>query len=463
MNKAIDPALMHAAEQAAEQADGRVADTPGGQDLSAYWMPYTANRQFKQAPRLLTKAEGMHYWDAQGRQILDAVAGLWCVNAGHNRPRIVQAIQAQAAEMDFCPPFQMAHPKAFELASRVAQLAPAGMNKVFFTNSGSEAVDTALKMALAYHRVRGDASRTRLIGRERGYHGVNFGGISVGGMVANRKMFGTLLGGVDHIRHTHDLQRNAFTRGQPAHGAELADDIERLVALHDASTIAAVIVEPVAGSTGVLIPPQGYLNRLRELCDKHGILLIFDEVITGFGRTGNPFAAQTFGVTPDLMCIAKGLTNGSVPMGGVIAKQHIHDAFMTGPEHLVEFYHGYTYSAHPLACAAGLATLDTYAEEGLLTRATDMQSYFADALHSLKGEPHVIDIRNIGLVGGIELTPIAGEPTKRAFSIFLDLFQQGLLLRTTGDILALSPPLIIERGQIDQIVSMLRAALRRAA
>ena len=455
MNKAIDPALMHAAEQAAAAS--------GSQGLDAYWMPYTANRQFKKAPRLLKKADGMHYWDDQGRQILDGVAGLWCVNAGHNRPRIVQAIQDQAAEMDFCPPFQMAHPKAFELASRVAQLAPAGMNKVFFTNSGSEAVDTALKMALAYHRVRGDASRTRLIGRERGYHGVNFGGISVGGMVANRKMFGTLLSGVDHIRHTHDPVRNAFTKGQPAYGAELADDVERLVALHDASTIAAVIVEPVAGSTGVLIPPQGYLNRLRELCDKHGILLIFDEVITGFGRTGNPFAAQTFGVTPDLMCIAKGLSNGSVPMGGVIAKQAIHDAFMTGPEHLVEFYHGYTYSAHPLACAAGLATLDTYAEEGLLTRATELQGYFADAVHSLRGEPHVIDIRNIGLVAGVELSPIAGEPTKRAFSIFLDLFQQGLMLRTTGDILAISPPLIIQPEQIDQIVSMLRAALRRAA
>jgi beta-alanine--pyruvate transaminase len=318
-------------------------------------------------------------------------------------------------------------------------------------------------MAIAYHRVRGDASRTRLIGRERGYHGVNFGGISVGGMVANRKHFGSLLAGVDHIRHTHDPARNAFTKGQPAHGAELADDLERLVALHDASTIAAVIVEPVAGSTGVLVPPKGYLQRLREICDKHGILLIFDEVITGFGRTGHPFAAQTFGVTPDMITCAKGLSNGSVPMGGVIVKQSVHDAFMHGPEHLIEFFHGYTYSAHPLACAAGLATLDTYAEDGLLTRAQSLEGYFAEAVHSLKDEPNVIDIRNIGLVGGVELAPIAGEPTKRAFNVFLDCWQQGLLVRTTGDIVALSPPLIIERAQIDQIIDTLRAAIRRAA
>ncbi|MDP1901981.1 MAG: aspartate aminotransferase family protein [Rubrivivax sp.] len=451
MNHATDPALMQAAEAASPST------------LEAYWMPFTANRQFKKAPRLLAKASGMHYWDAAGRQILDGVAGLWCVNAGHARPRIVQAIQAQAAEMDFAPPFQMAHPKAFELAERVAAIAPAGMDKVFFTNSGSEAVETALKMALAYHRVRGEASRTRLIGRERGYHGVNFGGMSVGGMVANRKMFGTMLGGVDHIRHTHDLARNAFTVGLPAHGAELAEDLERLVALHDASTIAAVIVEPVSGSSGVLLPPQGYLQRLREICDKHGILLIFDEVITGFGRTGQPFAAQTFGVTPDLMTLAKGLTNGSVPMGAVLARRSVHDAFMTGPEKLIEFFHGYTYSAHPLACAAGIATLDTYAEEGLLTRASDLQDDFAQALHSLKGEPQVIDLRNIGLVGGIELAPRPGAPGQRAFDVFLDCYERGLLLRTTGDIIALSPPLIIERSQIDQIVETVRGALRRVA
>ncbi|RZJ12454.1 MAG: aspartate aminotransferase family protein [Rubrivivax sp.] len=430
--------------------------------LDAYWMPFTANRQFKQAPRLLTRADGMFFRDDKGREVLDGIAGLWCVNAGHNRPKIVKAIQEQAAELDFAPPFQMAHPKAFELAERLAQIAPTGMNRVFFTNSGSESVDTALKMAIAYHRVRGEGARTRLIGRERGYHGVNFGGISVGGMVANRKMFGSLLAGVDHIRHTHDPSRNAFSVGVPQHGAELADDLERLVALHDASTIAAVIVEPVAGSTGVLVPPQGYLQRLRDICDKHGILLIFDEVITGFGRTGKPFAAQTFGVTPDLMTVAKGITNGCVPMGAVIAQQKIHDAFMTGPEHLIEFFHGYTYSAHPLACAAGIATLDTYADDGLLTRAAAMESQFAEALHSLRDEPNVIDVRNIGLVGGIELKPLDGQPAKRAFNVFLDCWEQGLLVRTTGDTVALSPPLIIESGHIERIIDTLRAALRRA-
>jgi beta-alanine--pyruvate transaminase len=432
-------------------------------DLDAFWMPFTANRQFKKAPRLLARSAGMHYWDDKGRQILDAVSGLWCVNAGHARPRIVKAIQDEAANLDFAPPFQMAHPKAFEVASRVAKLAPEGMNKVFFTNSGSESVETALKMAIAWHRVRGEGTRTRLIGRERGYHGVNFGGISVGGIVANRKMFGTLLAGVDHIRHTHDAARNAFSVGQPAHGAELADDLERLVALHDASTIAAVIVEPIAGSTGVLIPPQGYLQRLREICDRHGILLIFDEVITGFGRTGAPFAAQSFGVTPDLMTVAKGLTNGAVPMGAVIVKDKIHDAFMNGPEHLIEFFHGYTYSAHPLACAAAIGTLDTYAGEGLLTRAAELQGYFSEAVHSLKGEPNVVDIRNYGLVAGVELAPVAGKPTQRAYDIFLDCYERGLLLRTTADIVAMSPPLIIERGQIDQIVDTLRGAIRRAA
>ena len=429
----------------------------------AYWMPFTANRQFKKNPRLLARASGMHYWDDQGREILDGVAGLWCVNAGHGRPKITAAIQAQAAEMDFAPPFQRAPPKAFELAHRVAQIAPTGMGKVFFTNSGSESVETALKMAIAYHRARGEGTRTRLIGRERGYHGVNFGGISVGGVAANRKMFGTLLAGVDHIRHTHDPARNAFSRGQPPHGAEFADDLERLVALHDASTIAAVIVEPVAGSTGVLIPPQGYLQRLREICDRHGILLIFDEVITGFGRTGSPFAAQTFGVTPDMMTVAKGLTNGCVPMGAVICKDAIHDVFMQGPEHLIEFFHGYTYSSHPLACAAGLATLDTYAEEGLLTRAAQIEHTFAEAVHSLRDEPNVVDVRNVGLVAGIELASIPGAPTRRAFGVFLDCWEQGVMLRTTGDIVALSPPLIIEPAQIEQIVETVRVALRRAA
>ncbi len=450
-----DPATL-AASRAAP-----TGSTP--QSMDAFWMPFTANRQFKQAPRLLAKAEGMHYWTPEGRQILDGIAGLWCVNAGHARPKIVEAIQQQAAEMDFAPPFNMAHPKAFELAERLVELTPAGLNKVFFTNSGSEAVETALKMAIGYHRARGDSARTRLIGRERGYHGVNFGGITVGGIVGNRKSFGPLLPGADHIRHTHDLSKNAYSRGVPEHGAELADDLERLVALHDASTIAAVIVEPVAGSTGVLLPPKGYLKRLREICDKHGILLIFDEVITGFGRLGSPFAAQHFDVTPDLMTVAKGITNGCVPMGAVFATQAIHDAFMTGPEHLIEFPHGYTYSSHPLACAAALGTLDTYAEDGLLTRGATMAPVFESALHSLKGVPHVIDVRNIGLVGGIELQPIAGQPGKRAFDAFLECWERGVLIRTTGDTIALSPPLIVENSHIDQMVSTIADVLKKNA
>ncbi len=428
--------------------------------LDAFWMPFTASRQFKSAPRLLAKAKDMHYWTPEGRQVLDAVAGLWCVNAGHSRPKIVQAIAEQAAEMDFAPPFNMAHPKAFELAEKLVQLAPAGLDKVFFTNSGSEAVETALKMAIAYHRARGEGQRTRLIGRERGYHGVNFGGISVGGIAGNRKSFGTMLGGVDHMRHTHDLAKNAFSRGLPEHGAELADDLERIVTLHDASTIAAVIVEPVAGSTGVLIPPKGYLERLRAICDRHGILLIFDEVITGFGRLGSPFAATHFNVTPDLMTAAKGITNGAVPMGAVFAKRFIHDVFMNGPEHMVEFPHGYTYSSHPLACAAALATLETYADEELLTRGARMAASFEHAVHSLRESPNVIDIRNIGLVGAIELAPIAGAPGKRAFDIFRDCFERGVLVRTTGDIIALSPPLIVEETHIDQAISTIADVLK---
>lgn len=432
-------------------------------DLGAFWMPFTANRQFKKAPRMLVGAKDMHYTTSDGRQVLDGTAGLWCVNAGHCRPKITKAIQAQAGELDYAPAFQMGHPKAFELANRLIGIAPEGMGNVFFTNSGSESVETALKIALAYHRVRGEGSRFRLIGRERGYHGVNFGGVSVGGIVPNRKMFGTLLTGVDHLPHTHLPQKNAFTKGEPEHGAELADELERIVALHDASTIAAVIVEPVAGSTGVLIPPRGYLKRLRDICDRHGILLIFDEVITGFGRLGTPFAADYFGVLPDIMVTAKGLTNGVIPMGAVFVKPEIHDAFMTGPEHLIEFFHGYTYSGNPIAAAAGLATLDTYKEEGLLTRGAEMAPYWAEALHSLKDAPHVIDIRNIGLVGAIELEPIAGAPAKRAFSAFVKAFEDGLLIRTTGDIIALSPPLIVEKTHIDQMVEGVRAALNAVA
>ena len=432
-------------------------------DLSAFWMPFTANRQFKKAPRMFVGAKDMHYTTSDGRQVLDGTAGLWCVNAGHCRPTITEAIAQQAAELDYAPAFQMGHPKAFELANQLVQLAPQGLNHVLFTNSGSESVETALKVALAYHRVKGEGSRFRLIGRERGYHGVNFGGISVGGIVTNRKMFGTLLTGVDHMPHTHNLAKNAFTKGEPEHGLDLADELERIVTLHDASTIAAVIVEPVAGSTGVLIPPKGYLQRLRDITKKHGILLIFDEVITGFGRLGTPFAADYFGVTPDIMVTAKGLTNGVIPMGAVLVSSEIHDTFMQGPEHVIEFMHGYTYSGNPIASAAGLATLETYKEEGLLQRGTELGPYWADALHSLKDEPNVIDVRNIGLVGAIELQPIAGEPTKRAFSAFVKAFENGFLIRTTGDIIALSPPLIVQRHHIDELVDGIRTVLRTIA
>jgi beta-alanine--pyruvate transaminase len=436
----------------------RLKVTPN--DLSAFWMPFTANRQFKQAPRMLVAAKDMHYTASDGRKILDGTAGLWCVNAGHCRPKITEAIQKQAAELDYAPAFQMGHPIVFELANRLVDVAPKGMEHVFFTNSGSELVDTALKMAIAYHRARGDGARFRLIGRERGYHGVNFGGISVGGIVSNRKMFGTLLTGVDHLPHTHLPGKNTFTKGEPEHGADLADELERIVALHDASTVAAVIVEPVAGSTGVLIPPKGYLKRLRDICTKHGILLIFDEVITGFGRLGTPFAADYFDVVPDIITTAKGVSNGVIPMGAVFVTKDVHDAFMNGPEHMIEFFHGYTYSGNPIASAAALATLDTYKEEGLLTRGAELAPYWEEALHSLKGEPHVIDIRNIGLVGAIELEPIAGAPTKRAFQAFVKAFERGALIRTTGDIIALSPPLIISKGQIDELIDHVREVLR---
>ncbi len=436
----------------------RLNTTPN--DLSAFWMPFTANRQFKKEPRLFVGAKDMYYTTHDGRTVLDGTAGLWCVNAGHCRPKITEAIREQAGELDYAPAFQLGHPKAFELANRLVDIAPEGLNHVLYTNSGSESVDTALKVALAYHRAKGDGSRFRLIGRERGYHGVNFGGISVGGIVANRKMFGTLLTGVDHLPHTHLPSKNAFTRGEPEHGADLASELERIVALHDASTIAAVIVEPVAGSTGVLIPPKGYLQKLRETCTKHGILLIFDEVITGYGRLGTPFAAQYFDVKPDIITTAKGLTNGVIPMGAVLVTSEIHDAFMTGPEHLIELFHGYTYSGNPIASAAALGTLDTYKEEGLLTRAAELAPYWEEQLHSLKDCPHVIDIRNIGLIGAIELQPIAGEPTKRAFSAFLKAYEKGLLIRTTGDIIALSPPLIIAKHQIDELFDKLRDVLK---
>jgi len=428
-------------------------------DLSAFWMPFTANRQFKAAPRMFVSADRMHYRTADGRAVLDGTAGLWCCNAGHNRPKIVEAIRAQAGELDYAPAFQMGHPKAFELANRLRDLAPAPMEHVFFTNSGSESVETALKIAIAYHRAKGQGQRTRLVGRERGYHGVNFGGISVGGIVNNRRHFGALLSGVDHLPHTHLPEQNAFSRGQPEHGAHLADELERIAQLHGPETIAACIVEPMAGSTGVLMPPKGYLERLREICTKHGILLIFDEVITGFGRLGSSFAAERFGVMPDLITCAKGLTNGVIPMGAVLATAEIHDAFMQGPEHLIELFHGYTYSGNPIASAAGLATLDTYREDGLFQRAADLAPYWEDAVQSLKGLPHVIDLRNMGLIAGIELEPIPGEPTKRAFTAFLDAYEKGLLIRTTGDIIALSPPLIIDKSEIDRIFNILSDVL----
>lgn len=423
-------------------------------------MPFTGNRYFKQHPRLIARAQGMYCYTTEGKQLLDAVAGLWCCNAGHCHPKIVEAIKEQAETLDYAMAFQLGHPRVFELANRLVDIAPEGIDYAFFVNSGSEAVDTALKMALAYHRIRGEGARTRLIGRERGYHGVGFGGISVGGMSANRKMFGTMLPGVDHLPHTHNIEKNAYSRGQPEWGATLADELENIVALHDPSTIAAVIIEPIAGSAGVLIPPKGYLQRVRDICDKHGILLIFDEVICGFGRTGDAFGASRFGVTPDLMTTAKGLTSGTVPMGAVLAKDEIYDTFMTGPEDAIEFFHGYTYSGHPLAAAAACAALDVYLGEGLFDRARELEGTFEDALHSLKGEPNVIDIRNCGLIGAVELEPLEGQPTARAMQIFRECFDDGVIIRTTGDTLAFSPPLIIEEAQIASVIESVRSALR---
>ena len=427
--------------------------------MSSFWMPFTNNRDFKANPRLLVSSEGMYYKDVDGNRILDGTAGLWCVPCGHAQPRITQAVSQMVGQLDFAPTFQMGHPAAFDLAEQLMEYTGHKFGHVFYTNSGSEAVDTALKMALAYHRARGEGGRTRLIGRERGYHGVGFGGLSVGGIGNNRKSFGPLLPGVDHLPHTHNLLKNAFTRGEPEFGAELADELERLVTLHDASTIAAVIIEPVAGSTGVLVPPKGYLKRLREICDKHGILLIFDEVITGFGRLATPFASDYFGVEPDMMTAAKGLTNGVVPMGAVFTKRFIHDAFMDAPAG-IELFHGYTYSGHPLACAAALATLEVIREQGVVENAASMQPYFEDALHALRGLPHVIDIRSIGLVAGIELEPIAGKPGARAFSAFKQAFADGILIRVTGDIIALSPPLVLDKQHIDELFGKLANVLK---
>ncbi len=447
---------------ASERNNPALARQPN--DLEAFWLPFTPNRAFKRAPRLIAGAKDLHYFTADGRAVLDGTAGLWCTNAGHNRDPIVAAIQHQAAELDYAPAFQFAHPKSFELASRIAALAPADLNRVFFCNSGSEAVDTALKIALAYHHVRGEGARTRLIGRERGYHGVGFGGISVGGIVNNRKFFGTLLAGVDHLPATYIREHQAFTKGEPEWGGHLADELERIVALHDASTIAAVIVEPMAGSTGVLPPPHGYLDRLRAICDRHGILLIFDEVITGFGRLGHAFAAERYGVTPDLIAFAKGITSGAVPMGGVIAREGVYDAFMHGPEHAIELFHGYTYSAHPLACAAGLATLDLYRDEKLFERAKALEPLFADAAMSLKGLSGVLDIRTVGLTAGIDLASRPGAFGARAYEVMDRAFRdEGVMVRITGETIALSPPLIVSEAQIAEIFEKVGRVIRAVA
>ncbi|MDB6098080.1 MAG: beta-alanine--pyruvate transaminase [Gammaproteobacteria bacterium] len=430
-------------------------------ELDAFWMPFTANRQFKASPRLLARAEGMFYWTSDGRQVLDGVAGLWCVNAGHGRREITEAVTKQLQTMEFAPTFQMGHPIAFELANRLAKIAPPQLDRIFFTNSGSESVDTALKIAIAYHRARGAGQRTRFIGREKGYHGVGFGGMSVGGMINNRKFFGSsMLPGVDHLPHTLDIEHNAFSRGLPHWGTHLANELERLIALHDASTIAAVIVEPISGSAGVVLPPAGYLKRLREICDKHDILLIFDEVITGFGRVGKPFASQAFEVTPDLMTTAKGLTNGAIPMGAVFSQRKIYEAFMQGPENSIELFHGYTYSAHPVACAAALAALDIYQREGLLTRAAALSAQWENAVHSLRGLPHVIDVRNYGLIGGVEMEPRQGKPGARGYEVFLKCFERGVMVRQTGDTIAMAPPLIIEPQQIEHMLEILGSVIR---
>lgn len=438
-------------------------EIPRPNSLEAFWMPFTDNKYFKVTPRMLARAEGMHYYTPDGKEILDGTAGLWCCNAGHGRVEIVQAIQKQAAIMDFAPTFQLGHPIAFEAASRVAEITPEGMDRVFFTNSGSESADTALKIALAYHKARGESSRVRLIGRERGYHGVGFGGMSVGGIGPNRKQFGALLPYVDHLPHTHLPAKNAFARGEPEHGAELADALESLVALHGAETIAAVMVEPVAGSTGVLVPPRGYLKRLREICDRHGILLIFDEVITGFGRLGTNFGAERLGVTPDIITMAKGLTNAAVPMGAVAVKNSVYDAIVDGMPGGIEFFHGYTYSGHPLAAAASIATLELHRAEDLPGRARAIEPYWQDAIHSLKSAPNVIDTRDIGLIGGIELAPRAGKPGDRAMRVFRRCFDAGVLVRVTGDIVALSPPLIVEKPQIDRLIGTLGEAIAAEA
>ena len=431
-------------------------------DMSAFWMPFTANRQFKAQPRLLSEASGMYYKTPDGDRVLDGCAGLWCVNLGHGRVEIADAVHRQLMTLDYAPNFQMGHPLVFEFAQALTKIAPPGLDRIFFTNSGSESVDTALKIAMAYHRARGEGQRVRLIGRERGYHGVGFGGLSVGGLVNNRRAFATLPA-VSHLPHTWDVEKNAFSKGLPPHGAEKADELERLVALHGAETIAAVMVEPVAGSTGVLVPPAGYLQRLREICTRHGILLIFDEVITGFGRLGAPFAAQALGVVPDIMTTAKGLTNAAIPMGAVFVDRKVHDAIVQGPEATIEFFHGFTYSGHPAACAAGMACLDLYLGEGIFDRAARLAPVWEEALHSLRGKPHVTDIRNLGLMGALDLAPREGAPGARGYEVLNRCLKAGLLVRYTGDTIALSPPLIVSEDEIARIVDILGGVLDEMA
>jgi beta-alanine--pyruvate transaminase len=432
-------------------------------NLDAYWMPFSDNRYFKANPRMIARAEGMSYFTPEGQEILDGTAGLWCCNAGHGRREIKEAIQKQAAILDYAPTFQLGHPIAFEAAARIAEITPDGMDKVFFTNSGSESADTALKIALAYHKARGESGRVRLIGRERGYHGVGFGGMSVGGIGGNRKQFGALLPYVDHLPHTHGLAENLFAKGLPEHGATLADALENMVSLHGAETIAAVMVEPVAGSTGVLVPPKGYLERLRSICDKYGILLIFDEVITGFGRLGTNFGAERLGVTPDIMTMAKGLTNAAVPMGAVAVKNSVYDAIVEGAPGGIELFHGYTYSGHPLAAAAAIATMELHRAEDLPGRALAMEPYWQEAAHSLRSAPNVIDIRDCGLIAGIELAPRPGKPGQRGMEVFRRCFDEGVLTRVTGDIIALSPPLIVEKPHVDRLMGTLETAIRAEA
>jgi beta-alanine--pyruvate transaminase len=430
-------------------------------NLEHHWMPFTANRYFKSHPKLVVQASGCYLTLADGRKVFDSLSGLWTTPLGHAHPKIVETVRRQAETLDFCAPFQLSNPWTAELASRIAALAPDGLNRVFFTNSGSEAVDTALKIAVGYHRLRGEAARTRFIGRERGYHGVGFGGISVGGISPNRRLFSALtLHGVDHLPHTHDVREMGFSHGQPKWGAHLANELERIVALHDASNIAAVIVEPMAGSTGVLVPPAGYLEKLREICDRTGILLIFDEVISGFGRLGENFAAHRFGVTPDIITFAKQVTNGVIPMGGVIVRQDIHDAFMTGPENAIEFFHGYTYSGHPMAAAVGNTVLQLMQDEGLTARARELEPILEDAIHSLKGEPGITDIRNIGLAAAIDLEPAPGSPGLRGLRIFEAALDQGQFLRVSGDTIAVAPPFVAEPREIARVVEVLQRLVR---